>query len=87
MQTLDDIETPLEPIEYLVRSPNRVQLLDAIRDEPRTRDGDGTESTLSGATQVTGVLCVLQPLFKRMVHDELRTQLSELKATLEHGTE
>lgn len=45
--------------------------------------GDETEVTLSGETQVNGVLRILQPLFKRMVHDELRSQLDELKSTME----
>lgn len=48
-----------------------------------TDNGDGTTITLSGETQVTGVLRVLQPVFKRMVHDVLETRLAELESTLE----
>lgn len=51
------------------------------------QDGDGTKLTLSGETQVNGVLRVLRPLFKRMVHGELQTQLAELKSTLENTPE
>lgn len=38
MERLKEIEQPLEPIEYLVRSPSRLGVLDAIEDEPRTRN-------------------------------------------------
>lgn len=38
MESLEDIETPLEPVEYLTRSPSRVGVLDAIQEEPRTRN-------------------------------------------------
>lgn len=48
-----------------------------------SEDGTGTRVTLSGETQVKGVLKILQPLFRRMVHDELKSQLEELKSTME----
>lgn len=37
MVSIEDIETPLEPVEYLIRSPNRVTVLDAIDERPRER--------------------------------------------------
>lgn len=52
-----------------------------------TQDGDGTQVTISGETQVKGLLRVLQPLFKRMVTDELQSQLTELKSAMEQPTE
>lgn len=48
-----------------------------------SEDGTGTRVTLSGKTQVKGVLKILQPLFRRMVHDELESQLEALKSTME----
>lgn len=38
MPTVDDIESPLEPVEYLARSPSRVKVLDAINEGSRTRN-------------------------------------------------
>lgn len=48
-----------------------------------SRDGDETEVTLSGTTQVKGILRLLEPLFARMIRDELESQLTKLRSTLE----
>ncbi len=37
MDPLENLEGPLEPIEYLARSPSRLAVLDAIHGESRTR--------------------------------------------------
>lgn len=52
-----------------------------------SEDGDGTRVTISGMTQVQGVLRLLQPLFGRMIRSELEGQLSELKSTLEESAD
>lgn len=50
MSTLDDVESPLEPVEYLVRSPHRVTVLDAIDERPRERH---ELRELTGVSRVT----------------------------------
>lgn len=50
MASIDDIEPPLEAVEYLARSPNRVEVLDAIAETPRARH---QLRELTGASRVT----------------------------------
>lgn len=38
MNSLENIETPIEPVEYLARSPSRLAVLGAIQEEPRTNN-------------------------------------------------
>lgn len=38
MDSLENLEGSLEPVEYLARSPSRLEVLDAIHEESRTRN-------------------------------------------------
>lgn len=38
MTSIGPIDSSLEAVEYLARSPSRVKILDLIRNAPRTRD-------------------------------------------------
>lgn len=48
-----------------------------------SEDGDGTRVTISGTTQVNGILSLLQPLFGPMFGDAVEGHLAGLKSTLE----
>ena len=52
-----------------------------------SEDDAGTRVTISGETQVQGVLRLLEPVFGRMVRSDLEDQLAELKSTLEESAE
>lgn len=46
----DDIQSPLEEIEFLARSPNRIRVLDALIEEPMERHNIEDETGVSRAT-------------------------------------
>lgn len=48
-----------------------------------SEDGDGTRVTISGTTQVNGILSLLQPLLGPVFRDAVEGHLAGLTSTLE----